>query len=77
MASDGTLDGWVPALNTLHFSIDNQRTGATRDYHVSVQGSDLTGDGTEDNPLRNIQTAINVSGSGSHVKVAQVPMKRI
>ena len=55
--------------NILHFTVDNQRTGATRDYHVSVEGSDINGDGTVDNPLRNIQTAINLSGAGSDVLV--------
>ena len=69
VASDGTMDGWVQSGNILHFTVDNQRTGATRDYHVSVEGSDINGDGTVDNPLRNIQTAINLSGPGSDVLV--------
>ena len=69
VASDGTMDGWVESGNILHFTVDNQRTGATRDYHVSVEGSDINGDGTVDNPLRNIQTAINLSGAGSDVLV--------
>ena len=69
VASDGTMDGWVQSGNILHFTVDNQRTGAVRDYHVSVEGSDINGDGTVDNPLRNIQTAINLSGPGSDVLV--------
>ena len=61
VASDGEMDGWVQSSNTLHFTIDNQKIGAPRDYHVSLQGSDITGDGTVENPLRHIQTAIRVS----------------
>ena len=63
------MDGWVQSGNILHFTVDNQRTGATREYHVSIEGSDTNGDGTAGNPLRNIQTAINVSGSGSDVLI--------
>ena len=63
------MDGWVPASNTLNFAVENQMVGATRDYHVSVLGSDLAGDGTADNPLRNIQTAIDASGPGSDVLI--------
>ena len=69
VASDGTMDGWVQSGNILHFTVDNQRTGAIRDYHVAIEGSDINGDGTVDNPLRNIQTAINLSGPGSDVLV--------
>ena len=66
-ASEGTFDGETYSSNTLKFGVLNYRTEDVRDYHVSVEGSDVNGDGTPEAPLRNIQTALNLSVNGSSV----------
>jgi hypothetical protein len=38
-------------------------------WYVSINGSDQTGDGTLENPLRTIQNAINISGVGDSILV--------
>ena len=70
IASDGTVEGKTHSSNTLRFGVVNYRTEDARDYHVSVEGSDVNGDGTPEAPLRNIQTALNLSVDGSSVHVS-------
>ncbi|MDB9853772.1 T9SS type A sorting domain-containing protein [Candidatus Marinimicrobia bacterium] len=54
------FEGGITYSNYNSFTINNIKVDENRDYYVSIEGSNINGDGTQENPLRDIQPVIEV-----------------
>ncbi len=67
---DGGPDLVVANHNTYTISVLFNLVGGFQTWHVAINGDDLTGDGSQENPFATIQHAIDMASEGDRIYVA-------